>query len=401
MSRRALWRIAEVAAAAALVIGVTGCSAADRGPEDLARGAPLTIGLITPETGPFKAAGAEIVAGFQLYLDLRGGQLGGHPAHVVVADEGDGGQTTADAARRLIEQERVSAVVGTLNGNATLSLRDAVTQAKLPFIGTGGRPSGLNDLSYLWHVSWLPKEPGAAIAEHLRTTVDGPVYVMAANYQGGRENIAGFTEAFTAMGGEIANDGGRPAWTPWPAESANYVPYFNKVAASDAKAVYTFYTGAEAVDFVKQYAKSAIRDLPLFGTGFLTDEGLLEAEGAAAEGVQTTLNYAPDLDSAANRAFVAEFTKRFSTPPRLLNVTGYDAAMVLDQAIAAAGANPTGEAINARIGKIGALASPRGTWRWSVDHTPVQTWYLRRVSTDGRGRANVLVKPLTTLGKSS
>jgi branched-chain amino acid transport system substrate-binding protein len=387
--------------AAALAIGASGCSAADRGSGEPAGGTPLTIGLITPETGPFKATGSEIVAGFQFYLDLQDGQLGGHPVRFVVADEGDGGQTTADAARRLIEQERVSAVVGTLNGNATLSLRTAVTQAKLPFIGTGGRPSGLDDLSYLWHVSWLPKEPGAAIAEHVRDTVDGPVYVMAANYQGGRENIAGFTETFTALGGEIANDGGRPAWTPWPAQSVNYASYFNKVAASDAKAVYTFYTGAEAVDFVKQYAKSSIRDLPLFGTGFLTDDGVLAAEGAAADGIQTTLNYAPDLGSATNRAFVAEFTKRFATTPRLLNVTGYDAAMVLDQAIAAAGANPSGETINAQIGKISAIDSPRGTWRWSVDHTPIQTWYLRQVATDGRGRANVLVKSLTTLGKSS
>ncbi len=401
MSRCPYRAWAAVAAATVLTTGAAGCSGAGSGPAGAGRRSPVTIGLIAPESGPSTADGHAIVDGFQLYVDLHGGALGGHRVKLVVADEGDGGQATADAARRLIERERVMALVGAVSADATLSLRAAVAQARLAFVGTGDRPTGLDDLSYLWHVSWLAREPGAAIAEHIRTTVNGPVYVMASDNQGGHDNVAGFTEAFTALGGELANDGGRPAWTPWPARSVNYTPFFNRVAASDAKALYTCYSGPDAVDFVRQYARSQLRGtVPLFGPGFLTDEGLLAAEGAAADGVQTALSYTPDLDIATNRAFVTEFTKRFDTAPRPLDVAGYDAAAVLDRAIAAAGPDPSGEAVNAQIGKIGAVDSPRGAWRWSLDHTPVQTWYLRQVATDGRGRANVLVKSLTALGNS-
>lgn len=401
MSRRQYRSWTAIAAIAAVTIGAAGCSGTDRHAAGTAQRTTITIGLITPETGPFKATGSEIVNGFQFYLDLHGGELGGHPVRLVVVDEGDGKQTTADSVRKLIEQERVSAVVGAVSGEATMSLRTAVTRARLPFLGTGERPSGLDDLTYLWHVSWLSEEQGSSIAAYVRTTVDGPVYVMGADCQGSRDGVAGFVKAFTALGGDLANVGDQPVWTPWPGQSVDYAPYFKKIAASGAKALYASYTGTEAVNFVKQYARSSLHGkVPLYGSGFLTDEGMLAAQGKAADGIRTTLNYAPGLDSTANRAFVTEFARHFNATPRLLNVTGYDAAMVLDTAVAAAGPSPTGEAINSRIGAIGAVDSPRGRWRWSADHAPVQTWYLRQVATDGRGRANVLVQPLAPLGSS-
>lgn len=65
-----------------------------------------------------------------------------------------------------------------------------------------------------------------------------------------------------------------------------------------------------------------------------------------------------------------------------------------------AGARPTRESINTGIARVGTIDSPRGTWRWSTDHTPVQTWYLREVRADGRGRANSITQVLLILGKT-
>lgn len=380
-------------------------AAACSGPSDSSDGAPpsgvLTIGLLVPQSGPYKINGPEIVDGFQLYLDTHGGMLGGHGVKIVVADEGDGRQTAANSAKKLIEQDRVSVIVGSTTDDSTLSLQPMVNAADMAFVGTGGRPSTLKDTGHIWHASWLSREPGAAIADHIRTSVDGPVYVIGPDFQGGYDNIGGFVDAFTTTGGKLANEGGKPTWTPWPAQSTNFTPYLNKISPSGAKAVFACYAGPSAVEFVKQYAQVGLRGkIPLFGSGFLTDESVLNDEGGDADGVWTSLNYAADLDNATNRAFVTEFTKRHSTPPHLMHVTAYDAAMVLDKAITAAGKRPTRASINAAIGTIGAVESPRGAWRWSTDHTPVQTWYLRKVTIDGRGRANVVVKSLTTLGKS-
>jgi branched-chain amino acid transport system substrate-binding protein len=111
------------------------------------------------------------------------------------------------------------------------------------------------------------------------------------------------------------------------------------------------------------------------------------------------LNYSPDLDNAENRAFVAAWRADHDRPPTTYAMASYDAAAVLDKAIAAAGANPTAEEINAALGSLGRIDSPRGPWQFSKKtHSPVQKWYLRQVRPDGRALSNTVVGDLATVG---
>jgi branched-chain amino acid transport system substrate-binding protein len=99
------------------------------------------------------------------------------------------------------------------------------------------------------------------------------------------------------LGGKLANPDGRTLFTPFPATA--FLPYFTQIRNSGAKAVYTFYAGKAAIDFVTQYRQSDIKDLPLYGA-FLTEGTILKAQGQAAAGILNVLNYAPNLDNAAN-----------------------------------------------------------------------------------------------------
>lgn len=386
-----------LAGVTALLLAVAGCSgsAVDTGPPD----GPLKIGLIWPLSGPYQAIGVDLQRGWQLYLDSHDGMLGGRKVEIVTADEAEGKQSALTAARKLLDQDKVSVIVGTGTADAVESIKTIVTERGVPFIGTGGRPSTLTDLTYIWHTSWLSRETGQAVAEHIRTTVDGPVFVIGPDYVGGHDQIGGFVDAYTGAGGELANTGSRPAWTPWPA-TTNFLPYLNQVAASGAKAVYCFYAGTAAVDFVKQYEQTGLKDtIPLYGAGFLTEGAVLPAQGDAATGVRTVMNYAPNLDNPANRAFAPAFEDQHQSAPNIYAVTGWDAALILDRAIAAAGENPTSASINTAIGELGVIDSPRGQWRFGVNHSPIQPWYLREVQLDGRTAANVVIAHLTTLGE--
>jgi branched-chain amino acid transport system substrate-binding protein len=394
--RRRTTRLLAALTSAGL-LAVAGCSGS-AATSDTTAGGTLKIGLIWPQSGPYKAIGADLERGWQLYLDTHAGRLGGHRVELVTADEAEGKQSALTAARKLLDRDKVTVIVGTGTADAVESIKTLVTERKVPFIGTGGRPSTLTDLSYIWHTSWLSRETGAAIAEHIRTTVPGPVYAIGPDYVGGHDQIGGFVDAYTAAGGELANDNGEPAWTPWPA-TTNFLPYLNQVQDSGAKAVYCFYAGTAAVDFVKQYEQAGLKGtIPLYGAGFLTEGAVLAAQGPAATGVRTVMNYAPNLDNPANRGFAPAFQTKHQSAPNIYAVTGYDAALVLDQAIAAAGPKPTSQSINTAIGKLGAIASPRGEWRFGRNHSPIQPWYLREVKTDGRAAANVVVQHLTTLG---
>lgn len=393
--RRRTSRLLAVLTAVAAVAGCSG-SAADTGPSS---GGPLKIGLIWPQSGPYQAIGADLERGWQLYLDTHGGTLGGRAVEVVTADEAEGRQSALNAVRKLLDKDEVTVLVGTGTADAVESIKTIVTERKVPFVGTGGRPSTLTDLSYIWHTSWLSRETGQAVSEHIRTSVDGPVYAIGPDYVGGHDQIGGFVDAYIAAGGNLANEDGEPAWTPWPT-TTNFLPYLNRINSSGAKAVYCFYAGTAAVDFVKQYEQAGLKEkIPLYGAGFLTEGAVLAAQGPSATGVRTVMNYAANLDNPANRAFAPAFQSTYQSAPNIYAVTGYDAALLLDQAIAAAGPNPTSESINTAIGGLGAIDSPRGQWRFGKNHSPIQPWYLREVETDGRVAANVVVQHLTTLGE--
>ena len=391
--------LAAVLAAVVVVLAAGGCAGSSLDSDRPPAGGPIHIGLMWPQSAVYKTVGDDFAHGWQLYLDLHGGKLGGHEIKTTVVDEAEGKQSARTGIKKLVEQDKVDVVVGTISSDAVEAVYPVITEKKIPYVATGGRPTTLSDLSYVWHTSWQNRDAGNAIAEYIRTNVNGPVYAIGPDYQGGWDQVNGFVEAYAARGGKLANPGGKPTWTPFPA-TTNFLPYLNAVAATDAKAVFAFYGGVNAIDFVKQYAQSGLAaKAPLYAAGFTTEGAVLAAQGAAADGIYSSLNYAPDLDNPANRTFATEFQRKYDAIPTLYAVTAYDAALLLDLAIAAAGPNPISASINAAIGKLGAIPSPRGDWRLGTEHSPIQPWYLRQVRADGRGRANVLVQTLTTLGK--
>jgi branched-chain amino acid transport system substrate-binding protein len=70
---------------------------------------------------------------------------------------------------------------------------------------------------------------------------------------------------------------------------------------------------------------------------------------------------------------------------------------VLDLAIAEAGGADS-EAINEAIGGLGEIESPRGTWQFNDNGTPIQTWFLREVQEVDGALTNVVIEELGELG---
>jgi branched-chain amino acid transport system substrate-binding protein len=255
----------------------------------------------------------------------------------------------------------------------------------------------VKDTSWVWSTSFLNSHAGQAIAPYVKAHVDGPVWAIGPDNQGGYDQVGGFVDTYLRLGGQVANPDGKATFAPFPA-TTNFLPYLSQIGASDAAAIYAFFGGAQAIDFVQQWAQSDAKDLPLYGA-FLTEGAVLEAQGQAAEGVLNVLNYSPDLDNAANRTFVAEWSARHDRTPTVFAVDSYDAAAVLDRAIAAIEGEVTAKKLNEAIAGLGQIDSPRGPWQFSPEtHAPMQRWYLRQVQRDGGRWSNVVIEDLATLG---
>jgi len=399
MTRLLRRRTCALFAVALAATTIPGCG---HQPRDGGANDTIKIGLLVSLSGTYQSVGTDMRDSFRLYLSTHGNKLGGHPVQLTIADEGDGPATALPAATKMIKQDRVDVLTGIVGGGSVAAIAPLVTQTHTPLVGANGRPD-LKDVSWVWHTSFLSDEPGAAIAGYVHDTVHGPVYAIGPDYQGGWDELRGFTDAYAKAGGQLANPDGKATFTPFPA-TTNFGPYLAKIKASEAKAVYCFYAGKAAIDFVTQYAQSDVKDVPLYAAGFLTEGSVLPAQGTAAAGIQTVLNYSPDLDNAANRAFLSAWQAdavKHTGPPTTYAMASWDAAALLDKAIAAAGDQPTPSAINAAISRLGQIDSPRGPWQFSPkSHSPVQKWYLRRVQNDGSALANVVVSDLATLGST-
>ncbi|MEU4272841.1 ABC transporter substrate-binding protein [Streptomyces sp. NPDC026092] len=352
---------------------------------------PVKIGLLVPQSGIYKALGDDMKQGFELYVRQHGGKLGGREVQIVVADEGETADSGKAAAEKLVKQDRVLAVSGVVSSATINGVKDLFETSKVPLVGSNASPTNLSGTEYIWRTSYVNDEPGKALGKHVAEKVDGPVFLVAAGYQAGKDEIEGFKSTFLPAGGKIA---GKEVYTPFPG-TKNFQPYLAQIQNSGAKAVFCFYAGGAAVDFVKQYRDFGLAGkIPLYAPGFLTEGGVLKGQGDAATGILTALNYSADLDNAANKKFAPAYRSAYGMAPTTYAMASWDAAQVLDKAIKAAGGTVTPESVNAAIATVGDIDSPRGSWRFNGGGTPIQPWYLREV----KQGANTVVGDLGRLG---
>ena len=359
----------------------------------------LTIGFLTAKTGVYKVVGDDLTKGFLLYVKRNGNKLGGHPVNVVVVDHSDKTSTARTAAKKLIQQNNVVAAAGVVDSNTMSAVQGLFTSAHIPLIGCNAA-SGDTSQNYLWRSSYYNTDPAEAIGAYVAKNAGGPVYILVPDYAAGRDVDSGFRKSFQAAGGKIANPDGKTTYTPFP-DTTDFTTYIQDIMNSGAKAVWTFYAGAEAVSFVKQADQLGLTgQMKIYAPGWMTDGSVLTSQGSAAQGIYTVDNYAADLDNAANRTFVSAYREAYKQVPSPYAMQAWDGAMVLDLALARISGTVTGEEIDNKIQQLGQIDSPRGTWSFTDFHTPGQKWYLRRVEKDGRALDNVTIQTLGYLAKA-
>jgi branched-chain amino acid transport system substrate-binding protein len=353
---------------------------------------PIKVGLVIPQSGVYAPLGEDMKAGWDLWLEQNGGKLGGREVQTVVVDEGEGPDTGVPAVQKVLQQDRVDAVVGIVNSATALGSVEVVNSAKkLLIVANAGADSLTGSSKYIWRSSFTNGQVAYAVGKYLATTPEGKkgVYAMAADYAAGEEAIAGFKKGFEEGGGELVGEAKTPFGT-----TQDFQPFLAKARRADPGAVYVFYAGAEAVSFVKQYDEFGLSDsVALYGSGFLTEGGVLTAQGDAAEGVHTSLHYAPALDNPADSSFVEAYEAKAGEPPTVYAVQTWDAASVLSKAVESASALD-GDALADAMGKVGEITdSPRGTWSFE-QQSPVQEMYLREVRAEGGAMTNAVVESL-------
>jgi branched-chain amino acid transport system substrate-binding protein len=353
--------------------------------------APIKVGLMLPATGTFAALGNMIESGFKLYVQEQGGKLAGREIqYFKVDDESDPSKAT-DNVNKLIKRDNVDVLVGTVHSGVALAMakaaKDNNTLLIVPNAGADGITGAMCGPNIV-RSSFSNWQPGYSTGVVAAQKGYKRAMTITWNYAAGNETVKGFTEAFEKGGGKVMKD----LTLPFP--NVEFQALLTEIAAQKPDVVFAFFAGGGAVKFVKDYAAAGLnKSIPLFGSGFLTD-GTLEAQGAAAQGLFTTLHYADNLDTPRNNAFRKSFALTYKANADVYSVQGYDAAQILHAGL---------KAVNGDLGKRDALTaamrkttvdSPRGKFTISPAGNPVQDMYLREAKGVNNEYRSVAVKGL-------
>ena len=361
-----------------------------------AQQAPLKVGLMLPATGTFAALGDAIEKGFRLYVDEQGGKLGGRAIqYFKVDDESDPSKAT-DNVNKLIKRDQVDVVVGTVHSGVALAMarvaKETGTLLIVPNAGADGI-TGAQCAPNIFRSSFSNWQPGYSTGVVAAQKGYKKAMTITWNYAAGNETVKGFREAFEKGGGQVVKD----LSLPFP--NVEFQALLTEIAAQKPDVVFAFFAGGGAVKFVKDYDAAGLRkSVPLMGSGFLTD-GTLEAQGAAAQGLITTLHYGDNLETPRNQAFRNKYAVAYKANPDVYAMQGYDAAQMLGAGLAAAkGDIGKKDAVISGIRKA-QIDSPRGKFTLSKQHNPTQDMYVREVRGNYNVVTGVAVKSLADPGR--
>jgi branched-chain amino acid transport system substrate-binding protein len=400
VGRRTFLRLTGTAGAALALPQLLAACGSDGGGSGSGGGGAdeLKVGLLLELSGVYAVNGSDMRNGFELYLSEHGGQLGGRKASVVVEDIAGDPSVGVQKATKLLRQEKVAVASGIVSSAVALAVRDLFDTSKVPLVISN---AGANTLTrdkkskYLFRTSFSNWQPNYAMGQWVYDNVakDG-VFAVSPDYVAGHEQTDAFTEAYTKAGGKLAGKVHPPFAT-----TQDYQPFLSQIGKANPKAVYAFFSGGEAVTFVKQYAEFGLKDsVPLVGPGF-TVEGVLKAQGEAALGVRSGLHYTILLDNPTNKRFVSAYQQKFSKDPTVFSMQSYDAAQLIDLALKKTnGDTANQEAFAEALASAGEIDSPRGKFRLdATTHNPVQSFYVREVRKVGDGLGNVKIGDLGEL----
>ena len=299
----------------------TGCAAY--------RNDELVIGEYGSLTGNDATFGLSTKAGVEIALDeltaKKEGKIGGLKVRVVVEDDRGMAEEAATVVQKLINQDRVMAVLGEVASSRSLAGGPICQQAGLPMISPSStNPEVTKKGDFIFRMCFLDDFQGWVmakfVAEDLKLKKVAVLKDVKNDYSVGLANY--FTEAFQSMGGTVILE------TSYSAGDADFRAALTTIKARRPEAVIVpgYYT--EAGQIARQ-ARELGLTVPLIGGDGWESEKLIEIGGEAMNGCYYSNHWALDAPDPRLQDFLKAYREKFKGDPDAIGGLAYDAASVL------------------------------------------------------------------------
>jgi branched-chain amino acid transport system substrate-binding protein len=349
----------------------------------IAQTAAVKVGVLAPLSGVYASLGTNKLNGIKMLFNEKGMKTGGRAVELAVEDTEAKPQEGLRKARKLVEQDNADVLLGVISSAIGYALKEYVGRTKKVWITTGAAADGIfkkaNNNPYAFRSSLSTWQANNPMGTWLGDKGFKTVFVTGPDYAMGREALDAFDKTFQVKGAK------RVGGVYPPLGTTDFAPYLAEIKRANPELVYASYAGSDAVRFVQQFAAFGLNtSTKLAGYGYLAEEDTFVAQGDAAIGVLSALNWGYGIDTPLNKDFVANYRKAYNSIPTVDSVAGYVGAQVVWDAINRMGGKiESQEALSKAIEQT-KIETPRGPISFDPDtHNVIQDIYIREAVKDG------------------
>ncbi len=291
---------------------------------------------------------------------IADGPLKGRKIRVVHEDDQSKPAEAANAALKLINQDKVVAVIGEVASTRSLAAAPICQRARVPMLSPASTNPKVTQVGeYIFRSCFIDPFQGAAMANFAMKHERGPkatrfavLYDVKNDYSTGLREF--FINTVKANGGTIVAD------EAYGEGDIDFKAQLTKIKNANPEAIYCpgYYT---EVGLICRQARELGVNVPLMGGDGWDSEKTFEIGGRAVDGCYFTNHYSPDEDRPAVKAFVESYKKQYNgKTPDAMAILGYDAMKIMAKAIGDAG-TLRGKAIRDALANVKAYPAASGT----------------------------------------
>lgn len=369
MSKKSLSIIGVLIAIAMMATLVAGCGGGKTESKDIKVGGNYEM------TGGIANFGKQTVNGINLAFkeaNAAGGVLG-KQLTLVMADNKSEPSEAANAATKLITQDKVVALLGPVSSSNVLATLQIATDNKVPVLtATATNPKVTSENGkvkpFAFRACFIDPFQGKVMSDFAVKTVKAKTAAIfvdnSSDYSKGLADV--FEAAFVASGGKVVS---KEAFLQ---KDQDFKATLTKIKAANPDVLFIPAYYEEVGKIIKQARELGIT-VPFLGTDGWDDPKLVDIAGAAALNNGYFSNHYSAQDKDPNIVkFVEAYKKEYGQEPSALAALGYDSAIMLIDAIKRAGSAEPGK-IRDALEQTKNLQVSTGILTLDADHNPVKS----------------------------
>lgn len=300
----------------------------------------IKIGAVLPLTGDSAAWGEQGKYGIELAVEeinAKGG-INGKKLKVIYEDSQAVPKNAVTSIQKLINVDKVPAVVGDIVSATTLAMAPIAEKSKTVLIAISASAPAITDAGeYIYRVWPSDLLEGSVLAEFAAKNKYRNVCILYIQTDYG----TGLRDAFNKT---LAQKGGKVLLTQgYKQDETDFKPALLKMKGNKPDAVYIVGYYKDSGLVLRQAKEIGLRT-QFFGATAAESPKLIEIAGDAAEGLIYPIitDFDPENPTPVAKEFIEKFEKKFGVAPDWASSHSHDAVVVIAEAMKKGGATGTG-----------------------------------------------------------